>query len=151
MVLNAAHWSTGCVDITRAGKLAAGSPGDSTRHPPRTPPAGGLQDVGRIPLGAQTLDPQTRGSFIGTLMLAIIFGGLSGSRVVLFLLIAFAIIGTVIARRRPSAGVSLHTGEVAAIAVWRQSAVGPTSGSRTRYRAVGWGAEPLGRRAVQPV
>jgi len=47
------------------------------------------------------VDPQTRGIVHGTLALAIIFGGLSGSRVVLFLFIAFAIIGTVIARGRP--------------------------------------------------
>lgn len=41
------------------------------------------------------------GSLIGTLAIAIFFGALAGSQVVLFLLVAFAIVGTVIARSRP--------------------------------------------------
>lgn len=41
------------------------------------------------------------GSFIGTLALALFFGALSGSHVVLVLFIAFAIVGTRIARSRP--------------------------------------------------
>ena len=41
------------------------------------------------------------GSFIGTLLIALFFGGLSGSSVVLYLFVALAIIGTVYARSRP--------------------------------------------------
>ena len=41
------------------------------------------------------------GSFIGTLAIALFFGGLSGSQTVLFLFIALAIFGTLIARSRP--------------------------------------------------
>lgn len=41
------------------------------------------------------------GSFIVTLAIALVFGGLSGSTVLLLALIAFAIVGTVVARSRP--------------------------------------------------
>ena len=41
------------------------------------------------------------GSFVGTLALALFFGGLSGSAVVLMLFVAFAVLGTIIARSRP--------------------------------------------------
>ena len=41
------------------------------------------------------------GSFIGTLAIALFFGGLSGSATLLWLLVALAVVGTVIARSRP--------------------------------------------------
>jgi hypothetical protein len=41
------------------------------------------------------------GSLFGTLAIAIFFGALTGSQLLMFLLIAFAIVGTVIARSRP--------------------------------------------------
>lgn len=41
------------------------------------------------------------GSLIGTLAIAVVFGGLTGSIALLLLLVAFAIVGTVIARSRP--------------------------------------------------
>jgi hypothetical protein len=41
------------------------------------------------------------GSLIGTLAIAVIFGGLTGSPVLLVSLIAFAVVGTIYARSRP--------------------------------------------------
>jgi hypothetical protein len=41
------------------------------------------------------------GSFLGTLAIALFFGGLTGSTVAMLALVAFAVIGTVIARSRP--------------------------------------------------
>jgi hypothetical protein len=41
------------------------------------------------------------GSFIGTLALALFFGGLSGSATLLWLLVALTVAGTIYARSRP--------------------------------------------------
>jgi len=41
------------------------------------------------------------GSLIGTLAIAVVFGGLTGSTTLLLLLVAFAIVATMIARSRP--------------------------------------------------
>lgn len=41
------------------------------------------------------------GSFFGTLAIALFFGALSGSVVVLMMLVALAVVGTLVARSRP--------------------------------------------------
>jgi hypothetical protein len=41
------------------------------------------------------------GSFVGTLALALFFGGLSGSTTALWLLVGLAVVGTIVARSLP--------------------------------------------------